>query len=66
MTDLEIIAIIAFVVISPFCYFTLNRWTHDIAKRNRYLEAQVRLLANMAKAQGVNEDVIKDILAKAN
>lgn len=39
----------------------LTAWYHEIDKRNRYMEVQIKLLAQIAKANGVTEDKILEI-----
>lgn len=38
---------------------------YEIKKRNRYMEAQIRLLMHLASKQGVDKDVIATIVAEA-
>lgn len=40
-------------------------WFHEIKKRNRYMEAQIRLLMHIASKQGVDADKIAEIVAEA-
>ncbi len=40
----------------------LNNWYHEIEKRSRYMEAQIRLLAHTAIARGVNKEKVHEIL----
>jgi hypothetical protein len=56
-----IVGIIAVVIISKF----LINWYHEIDKRNRYMEAQIKLLSHIATAHGVNVDTITEVYAKA-
>jgi hypothetical protein len=49
-------AIIALAILYYFIQFS-----HQIAKRNRLLEAQVKLLAKIAEKQGVSTDDIEVI-----
>jgi hypothetical protein len=44
-------------------YFT--QWFHQLEKRNRYMEAQIRLLSHIALKQDVDIDKISDILSLA-
>lgn len=43
----------------------LTDWFHEIKKRNRYMEAQIRLLMHIAAKQGVDTDKIAEIGAEA-
>lgn len=49
----------AIVAIVALYYFI--QWSHQIARRNRLLEAQVKLLAKIAQKQGVSMDDIEVI-----
>lgn len=40
-------------------------WFHEIKKRNRYMEAQIRLLMHIASKQRVDADKIAEIVAEA-
>jgi hypothetical protein len=44
----------------------LTYWFHEIKKRNRYMEAQLRLLMHIASKQGVDADKIAEIVAEAD
>lgn len=46
-------------------YYLITRWAHEIQKRNRYLEAQIKLLSKIAEKQGVSTDEISGIIAMA-
>lgn len=46
-------------------YYLITRWAHEIHKRNRYLEAQIKLLSKIAEKQGVPTDEISGIIAMA-
>jgi len=43
----------------------LADWLFEIKKRNRYMEAQIRLLMHIASKQGVDADRLSDIVAEA-
>ncbi len=43
----------------------ITEWYHDIKKRNRYMETQIRLLSQIAAASGVSEDKVAEIVAGA-
>ena len=45
-----------------FVYYLVTRWSHQIHKRNRYMKAQIELLAKMALKQGVSNDEIEAIM----
>lgn len=47
-------------------YFMLTQWVHQIHKRNRYLRAQMELLAKIAEKTGVEKNDIETILFVAN
>jgi hydrogenase-4 membrane subunit HyfE len=49
----------AIITIAALYYFI--QWSHQIAKRNQLLEAQVKLLAKIAEKQGVSMDDIEVI-----
>jgi chromosome segregation and condensation protein ScpB len=53
---------IGIAIASLFVYYLIVRWSHQIHKRNRYMKAQVELLAKIALKQGVNNDEIEAIL----
>ena len=42
-------------------YYVITRWAHEIQKRNRYQEAQIKLLSKIAEKQGVSLDDIEVI-----
>lgn len=42
-------------------YYAFTQWAHQIHKRNRYLEAQIKLLSKIAEMQGVKTDDIEVI-----
>lgn len=46
-------------------YYVITQWAHQIHKRNRYLEAQIKLLAKIAEKQGVAADELTGIMATA-
>lgn len=43
----------------------LTEWFHEIKKRNKYMEAQIRLLMHIAAKHGVDADKIAEIVAEA-
>lgn len=55
---------IALIGLALTYYFI--QFAHQIEKRNRYLEAQIKLLAKIAEKQGVNMDDIEVIQRVAN
>lgn len=40
-------------------------WFYEIKKRNRYMEAQIRLLMHIASKHGVDADKIAEIVTEA-
>ena len=57
------------VFVFLFFYFIVRRffaWVFQIDKRNRYAEAQIRLLMHIAAKQGVDPDKIAEIVAEAD
>ena len=42
-------------------YYVITQWAHQINKRNRYLEAQIKLLSKIAEKSGVSIDDIEVI-----
>lgn len=48
------------VVALALLYFFIQ-WAHQISRRNRLIEAQVKLLAKIAQKQGVSMDDIEVI-----
>lgn len=55
-----IIFIVALLIAYVFIQFA-----HQIGKRNRYMEAQIKLLSKIAENQGVNKAEIEGILHEA-
>lgn len=53
-------------IIAVALWYYLTQWGHQIAKRNRYLEAQIKLLSKIAEKQGVSMDDIEVIQRVAN
>lgn len=49
----------AIIVIAASYYFI--QWAHQISRRNKLLEAQVKLLSKIAEKQGVSMDDIEVI-----
>jgi uncharacterized protein YybS (DUF2232 family) len=49
----------AIVAVVLMYYFI--QWSHQITRRNRLLEAQVKLLSKIAEKQGVSKDDIEVI-----
>lgn len=47
---------------SLIIYYMITQWVHQIQRRNRYLKAQIELLAKIAEKQGVAKDDIESIL----
>lgn len=48
-------------LVALLLYYMITRWAHEIHKRNRYLEAQIKLLSRIAEKQGVSTDDIEII-----
>lgn len=48
-------------LLSLVLYYIITRWVHEIHKRNRYMEAQIKLLSKIAEKQGVSPDEIDGI-----
>lgn len=46
-------------------YYVITRWAHEITKRNRYMEAQIKLLSKIAAKHGVSSDEIDVIIRVA-
>lgn len=55
---------IALIGLALTYYFI--QFAHQIEKRNRYLEAQIKLLSKIAEKQGVSKDDIEVIQRVAN
>jgi hypothetical protein len=60
MEDQNIIYILA-GALGLLLYYLLTQWAHQIHKRNRYLEAQIKLLSKIAEKSGVSTDDIEVI-----
>lgn len=61
MTSEQFILYAGGAVIAVVLLYYFIQWSHQIAKRNRLLEAQVKLLAKIAQKQGVSMDDIEVI-----
>lgn len=69
MGNLGFQEILLLLFVFLFFYFIIRRfiaWVFEIEKRNRYAEAQVRLLMHIAAKQGVDPDKIAEIVAEAD
>jgi len=53
------------VIVAILVGKVITEWYHDIKKRNRYMETQIRLLSQIAAASGVSEDKVAEIVAGA-
>lgn len=53
---------VLFAIIGLFVYYIITQWIHQIHKRNRYLKAQMQLLAKIASKQGVSSDEVETII----
>jgi hypothetical protein len=60
MEDQNVIYIVA-GALALLLYYILTQWAHQIHKRNRYLEAQIKLLSKIAEKSGVSTDDIEVI-----
>lgn len=60
-----VIAYIAGFIVALLLGKTITSWYHEIEKRNRYLETQIKLLGQIAANQGVNIDKVSEIVAEA-
>lgn len=49
----------AIVAVALLYYFI--QWSHQITRRNRLMEAQIKLLSKIAEKQGVSKDDIEVI-----
>lgn len=52
-------------IVAIFIYYFLIQWIFEIKKRNRYMEAQLKLLVKIAQKQGVPSDEIDGIIKMA-
>ena len=69
MGNLGFQEILLLLFVFLFFYFIVRRflaWVFEIEKRNRYAEAQVRLLMHIAAKQGVDPDKIAEIVAEVD
>jgi len=69
MGNLGFQELLLIVLVFLFFYFIVRSfivWVFQIDKRNRYAEAQIRLLMHIAAKQGVNPDKIAEIVAEAD
>jgi hypothetical protein len=48
-------------IVAVFLLYYFIQWSHQITRRNRLLEAQVKLLSKIAEKQGVSMDDIEVI-----
>lgn len=49
-------------ILAIILYYIITQWAHQIHKRNRYLEAQIKLLSKIAEKQGVSMAEINKII----
>lgn len=61
MTSEQFIIYAGGAVITVVLLYYFIQWSHQIARRNSLLEAQVKLLAKIAEKQGVSMDDIEVI-----
>jgi hypothetical protein len=69
MGNLGFQELLLIVLVFLFFYFIVRSfivWVFQIDKRNRYAEAQIRLLMHIAAKQGVDPDKIAEIVAEAD
>lgn len=52
-------------ILALVLYYVITQWAHQIHKRNRYLEAQINLLAKIAEKQGVSKEDINKVMTTA-
>jgi hypothetical protein len=64
MQDQNVILICA-GALALLLYYVITRWAHEVSKRNRYLEAQIKLLSKIAEKSGVSAEEINVILRVA-
>lgn len=57
----SVVILLALIVLGKYIY----AWYSEIKKRNRYMKAQIRLLAQIAAASGVSKDLIAEIVAES-
>jgi hypothetical protein len=65
MGNLSIAEIIIIICVIVLFGKWLVDYYYEIKKRNRYMEAQIRLLMHLASIQGVDQDKIASIVAEA-
>lgn len=61
----EILIMVLPLIIFIFVGKSIIDWFYEVKKRNRYMEAQIRLLMHIAAKQGVDADKISEIVAEA-
>jgi hypothetical protein len=61
MTSDQFILYAGGLIIGIVLLYYFTQWSHQIARRNRLLEAQVKLLSKIAEKQGVSMDDIEVI-----
>lgn len=60
MEDQNVIYI-GLAALALILYYVITRWAHEIHKRNRFMEAQIKLLSKIAEKSGVSKDDIEVI-----
>lgn len=48
-------------IVAVFLMYYFIQWSHQITRRNRLLEAQIKLLSKIAEKHGVSKDDIEVI-----
>ncbi len=69
MGNLGFQELLLIVLVFLFFYFIVRKffvWVFQIDRRNKYAEAQIRLLMHIAAKQGVDPDKIAEIVAEAD
>jgi hypothetical protein len=65
MDSSYMIPYIALLIVAIVIGKYITMWYHEIGKRNRYMETQIRLLSHIAFATGVSEDKVAEVVAGA-
>lgn len=64
-TDSQRIFLVFGIIIGLVIMYYLIRWIFDVPKQTRYLEAQIKLLTEIAKKQAVDDSKIRKIVRDA-
>lgn len=65
MKSNEILIYVGATIIALLIYRVFIQWTFQIHKRNRLMEAQIKLLSRIAEKHGVSKDDIDGINSAA-